>query len=240
MDIISAVNDVEDEKIVEQLTTECGKIFKQCEATLKHLGADTAAAEVSKTVDDVGTKMRKNATRKLAMELSRLTQTFRAMQKEYLRELKNRQDRGPGAEGVDQLEEVFRNKKQQTTTTSGDAFLKSTGDGGFTLQQDVQVNRDVLSLEAEERDTEVKKILQSVSDLAMVMQDMSKLIIDQGTILDSIEYNCAKTAMSMEAGRKELVKAEETQRAGGAIMCIYFLFGMCVLMIFVVIFTKAM
>ena len=38
--------------------------------------------------------MRKNATRKLAMELSRLSQAFRQRQKDYLNELKYRQDRG--------------------------------------------------------------------------------------------------------------------------------------------------
>ena len=239
-------DDVEDEKIVEQLTTECGRIFKRCEMQLKQLGAETMQLEQTQKRDDVGTKMRKNATRKLAMELSRSTQLFRAMQKEYLRELKNRQDRGPGAEGVDHLEEVFRTRKQQNMMP-GDAFLSSTSrvegfvaDQGAQSMMATQVNRDVMRIEAEERDTEVRKILQSISDLAMVMQDMSNLIIDQGTILDSIEYNCATTAMSMEAGRKELVKAEETQRAGVAIVCIYFLTGMCILMLFIVIGLKAM
>ena len=82
--------------------------------------------------DDVGTKMRKNATRKLAMELSKLSQAFRQRQKEYLRELKNRQDRGPGAEGVDALEEVFRsrNSRQKTSNTH------LGGGGGFLLGAD--------------------------------------------------------------------------------------------------------
>ena len=43
-----------------------------------------------------------------------------------------------------------------------------------------------------------------MTDLAMVIKHMSKLIIDQGTILDSIEYNCATTAMQVDEG-KELV-----------------------------------
>ena len=34
------VDDVNDEKIVEQLTGECGRLFKRCEAQLKRLGSD--------------------------------------------------------------------------------------------------------------------------------------------------------------------------------------------------------
>ena len=49
------------------------------------------------------------------MELSRLSQAFRQRQKEYLNELKNRQDRGPGAEGVDALEDVFRTEWREVT-----------------------------------------------------------------------------------------------------------------------------
>ena len=59
-----------------------------------------------------------------------------------------------------------------------------------------------------------------------------------GTILDSIEYNCATTAMQVDEGRKELVKAEHTQRAGGLIICIYFLMFMCVLMTIIIILQK--
>ena len=160
------MDDVNDEKIVEQLTGECGRLFKRCEAQLKRLGSDAEVTNTANEFDDIGTKMRKNATRKLAMELSRLSQAFRQRQKEYLNELKNRQDRGLGAEGVDALEDVFRNR----VARSHSGFLEQSDGGSMTSSQMQQrqgfANQDVMSLEAEERDTEVKKILQSVTDLA--------------------------------------------------------------------------
>ena len=42
---------------------------------------------------------------------------------------------------------------------------------------------------AEERDREVRAILQSINDLGQVMKDLSVLVIDQGTILDRIDAN---------------------------------------------------
>jgi syntaxin 16 len=89
-----------------------------------------------------------------------------------------------------------------------------------------------------QRDQEVMKILESVNDLANVMKDLSVLIIDQGTILDRIDYNCEQVSVTVEEGRKELLKAETHQKNSRMVICIYFLLLMVVLMTMVVIFQK--
>jgi syntaxin 16 len=42
------------------------------------------------------------------------------------------------------------------------------------------------------------------------MRDLSTLVVEQGTMLDRIDHNISETAMKVEEGVKELVKAEKT------------------------------
>ena len=170
----------------------------------------------------------KNVQRKLATELQKLSQEFRKMQKDYLQRLKQQEGRGPGASGVD---DIFG-----WDAATGGGGGQGLADPGFSQSQMQRLDRsEAVTIE---RDQEVTKILQSVNDLAGVMKDLSVLVIDQGTILDRIDYNCEQVEITVDEGRKQLVKAETHQKSTRMITCIYFLMVMICLMTLVVIFQK--
>lgn len=54
------------------------------------------------------------------------------------------------------------------------------------------------------RDRELAEIAKSIASLAELFKDLSVLVIDQGTLLDSVEYNIEQTAVQMEDAAKEL------------------------------------
>jgi syntaxin 16 len=54
------------------------------------------------------------------------------------------------------------------------------------------------------RDKELREIAKSIGSLAELFRDLSTLVIDQGTILDSVEYNMENTTIHMQEAVKEL------------------------------------
>ena len=209
-----------EDHVVEVVTNEITRLFKRCEGRLRRLGeraADGADAEETRVVKNVQTK--------LATEAHRLSVVFRKTQKEYLQRLQQQEGRGPGGAGVD---DIFAN--------AGARAEHDDVDPGFSAQQMRRVDR--VEAHSYERDREVVHLLQSVNDLAGVMKDLSVLIIDQGTVLDRIDYNCEMVAVTVEEGRKQLAKAEDYQKNSRLILCIYFLAAMVGVMLLVVIFQK--
>lgn len=54
------------------------------------------------------------------------------------------------------------------------------------------------------RDREVTEIANSIASLAELFKDLSILVIDQGTLLDSIEYNIEQASVHVAEAVKEL------------------------------------
>ena len=209
-----------DDHVVEIVTQDITRLFKRCETRLRALNDARGGAHETVII--------KNVQRKLATELQKLSQEFRKMQKDYLQRLKQQEGRGPGASGVD---DIFG-----WDAATGGGGGQGLADPGFSQSQMQRLDRsEAVTIE---RDQEVTKILQSVNDLAGVMKDLSVLVIDQGTILDRIDYNCEQVEITVDEGRKQLVKAETHQKSTRMITCIYFLMVMIGLMTMVVIFQK--
>jgi syntaxin 16 len=71
---------------------------------------------------------------------------------------------------------------------------------GFTQQQ-LQVVDDLEAV-AEERDAEITRIAQSIEELAQIFKELAVLVIDQGTILDRIDFNMEQVAKITTKTRK--------------------------------------
>ena len=59
------------------------------------------------------------------------------------------------------------------------------------------------------RDTELNKLLNSVQDLAGIFKDMQSLVMEQGSILDRIDYNIDIASSNVVKGKNSLIKANE-------------------------------
>jgi len=190
----------EDEVAVEVATVAITKLFRRCETRLKSITN-------GRTPSSAGDKVQKNVQRTLAVELQRLSVQFRKQQKQYLQRLRARD----GGEGAAAGALSFLDKGEDEL-----GF-----DPGF-LQSQTQ-KADTLSALVDERDREVTRIVASISELAQMMKDLSVLVIDQGTVLDRIDYNLEQTAASVEQGVTQLRRADKAQRRGAAAACVMIL-----------------
>jgi len=133
-------------------------------------------------------------------------------------------------------------KNQDLLVASGVTSLKGT-DALNAVDEDIEaasrsqlVDQQLLEPDLRARDRELTEIAKSIATLAELFKDLSSLVIDQGTLLDSVEYNIEQTGVHMSEAVKELDIATRYQKNTGRRKYIFLLllviFGLVVVLIF--------
>ncbi|XP_051197957.1 syntaxin-43 isoform X1 [Lolium perenne] len=209
---------VDDQRAIEVLTHEITDLLKRSEKRLQKLATNDSSED---------SKVRKNVQRSLATDLHSLSIEFRKKQSSYLKQLRQQKE---GQDGVDL--EMNMNGSKSTFELEDDEFE----DVGFTEVQMSKLKKSEAF--TREREREIEQVVESVNELAQIMKDLSVLVIDQGTIVDRIDYNVQNVAASVEEGYKQLQKAERTQKKGGMVMCATVLVILIFIMIVLLILKK--
>mmetsp|Transcript_32855 Transcript_32855/g.101798 ORF Transcript_32855/g.101798 Transcript_32855/m.101798 type:complete len:319 (+) Transcript_32855:436-1392(+) len=198
------------DRAIEGKTRDATKLFRACEQTLKRVATMSADG---KEPDDSERKIRANVQRSVAVKIQGLNTDFRRAQKEYLAKLKSQKDGAGG--GFDFL-------------SGGGDRPPDAGDTEFTDQQ-LSAVVDVEQL-VEERDAEIRKIAESIQELSSIFKELAVLVIDQGTILDRIDFNMEQVAEHTRKGVVEIEKAEQYQKAARPRICIALLLFLITIM----------
>lgn len=201
--------ETEHEHNIDILTREVSRYFSMAGQKLK------AISKTSVRTDGADGNVRKNLQRSLAAKLHEQSMEFRKMQKVYLKKLQER--------------------------SAGDSLLGGVGPGGasatdidlgFTEAQQARVAR--MEREADSSHAEIAKIAKSVEDLATIFKDLATLVIDQGTVLDRIDYNMDCVVEKTKKGVRELEVADKySKKSTRAVKCIAVL--MCIITAMIII-----
>ncbi|KAI8023486.1 Syntaxin-41 [Camellia lanceoleosa] len=208
----------EDQWRIEALTQEITGLLKKSEKRLQRLSAGGPSED---------SNIRKNVQRSLATDLQSLSMELRKKQSTYLKRLRQQKE-GPEPDGVD----IEMNLNGNNSRREDDEF----DDIGFNEHQMAKLRKSEAF--TAEREREIQQVVESVNDLAQIMKDLSVLVIDQGTIVDRIDYNIQNVAASVEEGFKQLQKAERTQKQGGMVKCATILIIMCFVMLVLLILKE--
>lgn len=76
---------------------------------------------------------------------------------------------------------------------------------------------------AEERVKQFERIYSSIKSLHEMFKDMNTLVIEQGAVLDRIDYNMTLTHTRVQRARTELQRAAQYQSAGTFKLCVLFM-----------------
>lgn len=88
------------------------------------------------------------------------------------------------------------------------------------------------------KDEEIQKLADNFTQLAEIFKELNLLIVDQGTILDRIEYSLSQGKDNTAKANVELKKAENHQKCTRATSCLLILVVLIVLLLLILIFKN--
>ncbi|KAL1502181.1 hypothetical protein ABEB36_007362 [Hypothenemus hampei] len=184
----------EDEIAIENCTQEISRMFNEVHRLLQIIKSHSRDNGVKEQ------RLTTNVYRSLATALQDLSQSFRSKQNNYLRQLKGREDRSKIYFETDLMED------------------DSEDFDNYFLHSQKMSNQQLLLLEEEnvrfvqEQEKEVSAIVKSIVDLNEIFKDLSQMVLEQGTVLDRIDYNIENTQIQVFEGYKQLQKADAYKR----------------------------
>ena len=202
------------ERQIERKTTDITTLFRKAERSLKKVGASTRMAGGEEST--VGA----NVQRSLAMQLQELSSDFRQKQRKYLADVKAQK-----SGGLVESEAMFGINLEDDGTLQNNDY-------SFGGAQQVSVVDD-LTAEIQSRDKEISSIAKNIEELGAIFKELAVLVIDQGTILDRIDYNMEAVVEHTATGIQQLEKAEKSQKSARPMKCIICL--LCTIMVLLLI-----
>lgn len=227
--IVSTDNAEEHE--VEVLSGQVARSFAEIQQLIKQINS----APLREGKNSAHASLRLNVVRQLATDVSEHSRSFRRMQQDYMARIRSLDDGAPA--GLGGLMSAAGPRDEGLATGVGQAVIHDLDDiSSFPAPRDTGfTDAQVLMTEhhealIQERDQQIRQIQRSVEDLATLMKDLMTLVIDQGTILDRIDFNVVQVRENVEKGLKELQKADKSQASVRYKLCIILLIVLIVLL----------
>ncbi|CAM1510261.1 Fc.00g005960.m01.CDS01 [Cosmosporella sp. VM-42] len=199
-----------EEAQIEKLTQEITKGFHDCHRCIQRVEQMVRESKQSGTISSAEETMAKNIQISLATRVQEASANFRKKQSAYLKKL-----RGMGGLGS------LSPSGERSTTPQPSSYLdpsmqESDADRSFsqstlqaTAQQKMLHSNDAAIAQ---REQEIEDIAQGIIELSDLFRDLQTMVIDQGTMLDRIDYNVERMNTDVKGAEKELKVASGYQK----------------------------
>ena len=191
MIIVETLKDLQQRRVLPKFDEEENKTLnKSINNTISEITDKIHECENSisllsheKTNDDMQSQLKDNMKLYLMTQFSEFTRHFKYNQEIYIRKYNEL----GGGEDLD--------KKENNEIQNENYLLKTE-----------KVNH------LKRRDTELGDLLNSMNNLTSTFRDLKNLVMEQGTVLDRIDYNIDIAAVNTSKGKQHLMKASELQK----------------------------
>mmetsp|Transcript_13323 Transcript_13323/g.20144 ORF Transcript_13323/g.20144 Transcript_13323/m.20144 type:complete len:325 (-) Transcript_13323:103-1077(-) len=184
---------------IQETTRNITMLVQGCKRKLQEIASkgieDSKAGFEDRTV-------RFNVMRSRATKIQELTKQFREAQRNYLQELKNKEQRG----------------NKYIDNESITQILPENIADGFNEEQLLRLKQ--IERTASDRTQEILNIAKSVHELATLFQELSVLVVEQGSLLDRIDYNVEQTLDNLSKAKVHIDKADKHQKRSRSALCI--------------------
>ncbi|RQM06086.1 hypothetical protein DH86_00002407, partial [Scytalidium sp. 3C] len=187
-----------EESEIERLTQDITKGFHDCQKCIQRVEQMVKDSKSQGTISRAEETMAKNIQISLAGRVQEASAGFRKKQSAYLKKL-----RGLGGMNAP----VERASTPLYSNFNDPSLMESDADKSYsqsTLQQTTQKQLTSNDAAIMQREREIMDIAQGIIELADIFKDLQAMIIDQGTMLDRIDYNVERMAVDVKAADKEL------------------------------------
>lgn len=215
----------QEEREIEQLTTQITRGFQECQKAIKRIEVMVKEARQTGNLQKGDEIMAQNIQVALASRVQEVSASFRKKQSTYL----NSESQLILCEALfySQSTELralggFESPIGRSSTPlpaqnpySDPALMESDADKSFsqsTLQQTAQKRLRSNDTAIAQREQEINDIAKGIIELADIFRDLQGMVIDQGTMLDRIDYNVERMATDVKGAEKELTVATNYQR----------------------------
>ena len=175
-----------DEDENKKLDRQINKLIMEIKEKIRDIEFNIKDLITEKTESDSEEKIKLNIKQLLFSRLNEITKKYKMNQEIYTKKYKE-------LVGEELNNNLLENNNINKNNNLNNNFFRTTEENNI-LQK---------------RDSELNILLNSVNDLATVFKDMQILVMEQGTILDRIDYNIESSLMNIKESNKNLKKAEE-------------------------------
>ncbi|KAK3327940.1 t-SNARE [Cercophora scortea] len=201
-----------EEREIERLTQAITRGFHDCHRCIQRVEQMVREGKSTGQMSRADETMAKNIQVNLATRVQEASAGFRKKQSAYLKKLR----------GMGGISSPADRTSTPTTFGGGGSYasdpslLESDADRSFSQSTLQATSHQKLlhsnDLAISQREKEIEDIAQGIIELSDLFRDLQTMVIDQGTMLDRIDYNVERMGTDLKAADKELTVASGYQK----------------------------